>query len=60
MARTKKAETDQAETPKAGLATYVAQWHVTHDGQTYEPGDQIQLEAETAAPMIESGAIAAQ
>lgn len=65
MARTKKTEAAAAEVvdvqiaPADGTFAYTVVWSVKADGRRYEPGETIQLDAATAARMIESGAIRA-
>lgn len=39
--------------------TYVVNWHVKHGGKRYEPGDDIDLADDLAAPLLVSGAISA-
>lgn len=65
MATRKRASTaqgnDQESTDNgtsSGVKTYTVVNAVNHDQQLYEPGELIDLDDETAAPLLKVGAIA--
>jgi predicted phage tail protein len=66
MATKKKADTveaveaDQPEgviTTEQAAGAYVVQWHVKAGGKRHAPGDTVDLDDNTAAPLLASGAI---